>query len=161
MALRGLSSSRSTASLGTRSQDYGLVIELCRSEDYNQRLSKKQQPFHQNRYQNRCESVSASLRHSQAIPSKHFLLTPIVLQAIKKREEEYMTSKIDLKGCFCPLFLYFLNQSLSLHSFNSAEAHISDIGIKHSCNYYHKQLINQRKNYRYPLSNLFSHTTLH
>lgn len=72
-----------------------------------------------------------------------------------------MTSKIDLKGCFCPLFLYFLNQSLSLHSFNSAEAHTSDIGIKHSCNYYHKQLINQRKKYCYPLSNLFSHTTLH
>lgn len=132
MALRSLLSSRSTASLGTRSQDYGLVTELCRAKDYNQGLSKKQQTFHQ---RNRCECfyLPASLlgNSKQALSTHSNSFT-----SNKKRGEEYMTSKIDLKGGFCPLFFFF-NLSLSLRSFNSAaEAHTSDVGIKYSCNYY-------------------------
>lgn len=55
-----------------------------------------------------------------------------------------MTSKIDLKGCFCPIF--FFNLSLSLHSFNSAKAHTFDVGIKHSCNYYITSLAIKEQN---------------
>lgn len=106
MALRDLRNNRNTDGLGTGSHDLWALSKLHGAKDCKQGLRKKQQPFQQ---RNGCESLSASLHHLGN--SKQALFTHSnSFTCNKKREEEYMTSEIDLKGSF---FLFFFSFELS------------------------------------------------
>lgn len=106
MALRDLRNNRNTDGLGTGSHDLWALSKLHGAKDCKRGLRKKQQPFQQ---RNGCESLSASLHHLGN--SKQALFTHSnSFTCNKKREEEYMTSEIDLKGSF---FLFFFSFELS------------------------------------------------